>query len=729
MKRIFAAASSVAAATALVLGAGAGTAFADAPPTATISGTVDQRVLGTSLVSVQPLGGATVFLLGTNGLPVSGFVPVTTAADGSYALTDVPYGNYELAVTDSAVTPAGQSEVWYPDAYTQPTAGTITVSATSAPAGTLALNEIDLYAAGSISGLVSTTNGSTPSGASVTITGGVGGTDTVSGGSFGVGGLAPADYSVTLTAPGYFAPNPQAVTLAEGQNATISFKLGPDAFTATPAPTISGAPTVGRKLTAAGSGWEPTPSSLAYQWYANGKAISGATAATYALTAADNGKAITVTATGRLTAPEGSAGAPVTHTSSPSGATTAVGAGTITDSKKATISGTPQIGRTLTADTGTISPSGAKVAYQWLANGAAIGGGTARTYTPTSASLIGKKLSVQVTATLAGYKTFSVTSAPTPGVKLGSLTAPTPTISGPTRVGVTLTAKPGPWTSGTSLHDQWYANGKAISGATHPTLSLSAAYYGKVIRVKVTGSRSGYATVAKTSSATGKIGKGTLSGSVPTITASSTVGGSPLVGASLRAHPGHWTGGTTLHYQWYANNSAIAGATESTYKIPASLLGRAIFVQVTGTKNDYRSLVSNSARTPAVIQTKAYYATHSGNESTYKVVVTGLETKAGAGEYGEAGEADISTIAYPDADVIENDYSGASSYTKVYTLENPPSWWVGLLEVDADGGFDSNIDDQTATVRIYKKPAGAPDVYYSLEKSGSGNTVDLTINY
>jgi Carboxypeptidase regulatory-like domain len=637
MNRLFVAAASAGAATALVLGAAAGPAFADAPPTATITGTVDQRVLGTDPVSVQPLGGATVTLLDANGVPVVGLAPVTTAADGSYTLASVPYGDYELAVTDSGGAPAGQSEVWYPDAYSAQAAGAITVDGTTATSGTVALNEIDLYAAGSISGAVTTTNGSTPSGASVTLTGGAGGTGTVDGGSFGIGGLAPAAYTVTLTAPGYFTADPQDVSLAEGQNSTVSFKLGPDVFTATPAPVISGTPAVGDKLTAAAPGWNPTPSSLGYQWYANGKAISGATASTYMLTAADDGSAITVTATGSLTAPQGSSGAPVTHTSSRSTATAAV--------------------------------------------------------------------------------------------KLGSLTAPTPTITGSVKVGSELTAKPGTWTSGTSLHDQWYANGKAITGATHTTLGLSAAYYGKVIAVRVTGSKSGYATVARTSRATGKVGRGTLSGSVPTITASSTAGGSPLVGASLRANPGHWTGGTALHYQWYANSSAISGATQSTYKIPANLLGRAISVRVTGTKTDYSSLASSSARTAAVIQTKAYYAAHSGNRSTYKVVVTGLETPVGAGGYGDPGDVDIATIAYPSIDLIDKDYTGASSYTKTYTLENPPSWWVGLLEVSADGGFDSNFIDQTATVKIYKKPAGAPDVYYSLEKSGSGNTVDLTINY
>jgi hypothetical protein len=61
----------------------------------------------------------------------------------------------------------------------------------------------------------------------------------------------------------------------------------------------------------------------------------------------------------------------------------------------------------------------------------------------------------------------------------------------------------------------------------------------------------------------------------------------------------------------------------------------------------------------------------------------------------------------------------------IYLHAEIPSAFVA----HADGGFNSNFNDQTATVKIYKKPAGAPDAYYSLEKSGSGNTVDLTIDH
>lgn len=69
-------------------------------------------------------------------------------------------------------------------------------------------------------------------------------------------------------------------------------------FTATPTPTISGTVKVGKTLTAKPGKWQPKPAKLTYQWYRNGKRISGATKSTYKLKTGDASKKITVKVTG-----------------------------------------------------------------------------------------------------------------------------------------------------------------------------------------------------------------------------------------------------------------------------------------------------------------------------------------------------------------------------------------------------------------------------------------------
>ena len=71
-------------------------------------------------------------------------------------------------------------------------------------------------------------------------------------------------------------------------------------FTKAPTPVISGAARVGRTLKVATGAWKPTPT-LSYQWYAAGKKIAHATKASFKLTAAQRGKAITVKVTARKT--------------------------------------------------------------------------------------------------------------------------------------------------------------------------------------------------------------------------------------------------------------------------------------------------------------------------------------------------------------------------------------------------------------------------------------------
>ena len=57
---------------------------------------------------------------------------------------------------------------------------------------------------------------------------------------------------------------------------------------------MTGAAKVGSTLTVTSGSWSPAPVALSYQWYRSGVAITGATAASYKLTANEAGKTITV---------------------------------------------------------------------------------------------------------------------------------------------------------------------------------------------------------------------------------------------------------------------------------------------------------------------------------------------------------------------------------------------------------------------------------------------------
>ena len=86
-----------------------------------------------------------------------------------------------------------------------------------------------------------------------------------------------------------------------------------------------------------------------------------------------------------------------------------------------TISGTPKVGRTLTADPGTWEPADVQLRYQWLRDGAPIEGATSATYRVTRAD-VGTALSVQVTATQPGNVNAGVAVSNSLFVKVASTT-------------------------------------------------------------------------------------------------------------------------------------------------------------------------------------------------------------------------------------------------------------------------------------------------------------------
>jgi hypothetical protein len=205
------------------------------------------------------------------------------------------------------------------------------------------------------------------------------------------------------------------------------------------------------------------------------------------------------------------------------------------------ISGEARIGGTLVLDTGKWGQS-PTLKYQWLADGQPIVGASGDKYVPTDSDA-GKRITVAVTASRTGYAGVTKTSAPTeaipaPAIPVDDITTapvtvtetppvdvettkssdiaakvavkkfkktPRPKITGTAKVGRKLKVKVGTWSPKAKYTYKWYANGKAIKGANKATLKLKKAQKGKKITVKVTGKKSGYVTVTKTSKATRKV--------------------------------------------------------------------------------------------------------------------------------------------------------------------------------------------------------------------------------
>jgi len=170
-----------------------------------------------------------------------------------------------------------------------------------------------------------------------------------------------------------------------------------------------------------------------------------------------------------------------------------------------TVTGTRAVGKKLTTKLGYWAVFTGKTSYRWLRNGKAISGATHASYTLTAADK-GKKISVRVTRYEPGSTAWgSGVSDATGAIKAGSLTTRTPTIKGTAKVGKKLTAKVSGWKPTPSLTYRWYANGKAIPGATRSTYKVTSKVVGKKITVKVTGKKAGYTTVSKKSKATAKV--------------------------------------------------------------------------------------------------------------------------------------------------------------------------------------------------------------------------------
>jgi hypothetical protein len=243
-----------------------------------------------------------------------------------------------------------------------------------------------------------------------------------------------------------------------------------------------------------------------FQWYRDGKAISGATAEKYTPVTADIGKKLTVriaysksgylgsnrtsVATPRVGA-EAFAGGPELNVQREN----ALPLSADVSSGKLVVHA-PEKGSSVGQDG--VADLEAKRTYQWYRGGVAISKATKSTYTPVAADA-GKLISVRISITKSGYSEvtrFSIS-------RYYSVIATKPKIAGTAKVGQTLTAvitpgkvqtlaDPAVYSSDDIVASyQWYRDGKAISGARGATYKLKSADKGKAITVRVTQSQPG----------------------------------------------------------------------------------------------------------------------------------------------------------------------------------------------------------------------------------------------
>lgn len=297
---------------------------------------------------------------------------------------------------------------------------------------------------------------------------------TVGGTTVSVTSMTSSGATVSVTIPGGVPPYPTTGTVA-----------------------LSGAPRVGVPVSASLSGWSPAPTSVSYEWLADGTPVPGASGSSYVPTGGLAGHQLGV----RVTAT-----APGYQAATATSAAQRVAIGAISLSGSATLAGAAQVGVPLTC----VAPSvqqpavGTSLEFAWALDGVPWVGATASSITPTAEQL-GARLTCQVTVTATGYATAVVDSSASAPVAKGLLSTAKPTVSGRARVGATLTADPGTWTPGTVLRYRWFVAGERVRRAHGQQLLLTARMAGHRVKVVVVGKLAGYQTAERQSAGLGPV--------------------------------------------------------------------------------------------------------------------------------------------------------------------------------------------------------------------------------
>ena len=473
----------------------------------------------------------------------------------------------------------------------------------------------------------------------------------------------------------------------------------------TGAPTITGTAEVGQTLTAVTTGIMDddglTSPTYTYQWIrvdGTEADISGENSSTYTLVDADLGKTLKVKVTFDDDASNSETlTSAATATVGAAGNTAATGAPTIT--------GTAEVGETLTAVTTGIADAdgltSVSYAYQWIrVNGteADIAGENSSTYTLVDADL-GKTLKVKVSFTDDAGNSETLTSAATATVGAAGNTAATgaPTITGTAEVGETLTAV----TTGIADADgltsvsyayQWIrVNGTEadIAGENSSTYTLVDADLGTTLKVKVSFTDDANNAETLTSAATAAVSAApnTPATGAPTITGTAQVGQTLTAGTTAIMDADGLTS-VSYTYQWIRvatdnTETNISSAAASTYTLVAADQGTTVKVTVSFTDDASNAETLTSAATAAV-------------SAATNTPATGAPTITGTAQVGQTLTA--GTTAIMDAD-------GLTSVSYTYQ-------WIRV----ATDNTETNISSAAAST-------------YTLVAADQGTTLKVTVSF
>jgi hypothetical protein len=474
-------------------------------------------------------------------------------------------------------------------------------------------------------------------------------------------------------------------------------------------PSIMGTPAVGAEVTASPGGWTGYPAiSFTYQWRRGGVNISGATAQTYTIQAADYETSLTVVVSATNTE-----GGPVTATSP---AVTVIGVAPV-NTVAPVVSGGSGLGDVLTTTTGTWTgyPASFTYAYQWRRNGSNIGGATASSYTIVAGDSAAS-ITCLVTATNAEGSSAQASNGVTAQTFSAPVISGVPTISGTAEVGQLLTASAASVTGNPtpSRTWQWLRDGSSISGATSATYTLVSADGGTDVSVRQTETNA-----LGADDAVSAVVEVPVSGFDPVLTF-----GADLVTWYGNSVDDLWqaqsTGGAVTLYQDNAGATSVTALEQTVGRIN-DLSGNGYHLtQSTPASRSILSARFNQLLATATLATQSVTTIAASQRLTFSGAGSITLSGAATGTYS-AGTHTVTTTAGTLTLTVSGSVTNADLRLSAY-----PSSWPGYQRVTSASDYDTvgfparlvtdGVDDSWSTAAIDLTATNAVSVFSAFSK-------------